>query len=421
VIRASEVEPEVVAWLWSGRVPFGKLTGLVGDPGLGKSTVALDIVARLSVGAAMPDGIALEPATSLVLSAEDGIADTLVPRLLAAGADTDRVLFMLDTDEAETPLPPRTIPDAIPEIEAVVEEHGVRLVVIDPLGAFLAAGINSWADTAVRGALAPLAAMAERTGAAVLIVAHLNKAASQSAIYRVGGSIGIVAAMRSVILVAKDPDDDDGRVLAPLKANLARSAPSLAFSLTAEDNAAVSVNWHGESDHGAEQLLAAQTQAVHRTKIDEAEAFLRDALAKGPRPATQMEAKAKSLGITIRTLTRAKKNVGVESRKSDSEFDGGWDWWLATEEGQADTKVAHMQSVATFGEEEPTNPHESSLFPKEAKAAPLGDHGDQVEPEGGQSGTLQEKRSREWVSGVPDPEGGHAGDIGHASREVLDL
>lgn len=420
VIRASDVEPEVVRWLWRSRLPFGKLSGLVGDPGLGKSTVALDIAARLTLGATMPDEtLATGPANVLVLSAEDGLGDTIVPRLEAAGANLHRVIFLPDKDKAGELLPHRTIPAAIGEIEAVVEAEQIRLVLLDPLGAFLPAGINSWNDAAVRGALAPLAAMAERTGAAVWIVAHLNKAASQSAIYRVGGSIGIVAALRSVLVVAKDPDDDDRRVLASLKANLAHMPASLAFTLAAEDNGAVHVGWHGESKLGVEQLLAVRTNAEDRTAIDEAADFVTGILAEGPRWATDVQADAKSLDIAERTLTRAKKRLGVRSQKSGP--DGGWLWSLPAEDVQGDAKGAYRKTLAALGEESPESPHDYSVSSKEANVAVLGDQGGQVAAEGGQAGALREKRSTERFSGTTGPEGGQPGHIEHLRREVLEL
>jgi hypothetical protein len=253
----SEVKPESVEWLWPGRLPKGKLSLIEGDPGTGKSTLTIDLAARVSVGGELPDGMGCEAAGVVLVSAEDGPADTIRPRLDAAGADPSKVLALGLVSDAEGHERLLSLPSDVPLLERGIERVGAGLVVIDPLVAFLPKNVDANKDQDVRRALAPLAGLAERTGAAVVAVRHLNKASGGNALYRGGGSIGIVGAARSALLVAKDPQDDARRVLAPQKSNLSQPAPSLAFSLENTANGAVRVAWRGESPLGESELLAA--------------------------------------------------------------------------------------------------------------------------------------------------------------------
>src|SRR5215207_5203867 len=226
-ILLSDVEPEQVDWLWPGRIPKGKLTVLDGDPGLGKSAATLDLAARVSAGLNLPDDTPCEAAGAVICSAEDGLADTIRPRLDAAGGDPSRVLSLATVTDEEGLERPISIPEDIPIIENAIGRVGAVLVIIDPLMAFFGADIDSYKDQNVRRALAALASLGERTGAAIVIVRHLNKSGGKTPIYRGGGSIGIIGAARSGMMVGEDPDDENRRVLAPAKSNLAAPAPSL--------------------------------------------------------------------------------------------------------------------------------------------------------------------------------------------------
>ncbi len=200
--------PQRVEWLWPARIPLGKLTIIDGDPGLGKSVLTLELAARVSRGMAMPDsepGEDREPAGVVVLSAEDGIEDTIVPRLDAAGADRSRILALnLVTDtEGGKRLP--TFPGDADYVRAAVGRVQGRLVIIDPLTAYLSGYVNAHKDSDCRRALWPLAQLADDTGVAVVVVRHLNKATGGNPLYRGGGSIGIIGAARSGLLVAPTP------------------------------------------------------------------------------------------------------------------------------------------------------------------------------------------------------------------------
>jgi len=311
----SEVEPERVAALWEGRIFRGKLNLIEGDPGTGKSAAATDLAARVSVGKPWPDGSKCEAGGTVILSAEDGLADTIRPRFDAAGGDPSKVVAVSTVPDGEGSERQIAIPDDLHMIEAAIERVEAVLVVIDPLMAFLPGEVNSHRDQDVRRALAPLARLAERTEAAVLVIRHLNKGAGGNALYRGGGSIGIVGAARSGLLIANHPDDDGRRVLASIKSNLAAPAPSLVFGLASTDNGSVRVDWKGESSLDAAALLSAPTDHEERSALSEAQEFLKEILADGPVLAKDAQEEARGAGIAERTLKRARSALGVVAKR----------------------------------------------------------------------------------------------------------
>lgn len=326
----SEVEPEEVSWLWTGRIPLGKLSLIDGDPGTGKSGLTGDLAARVSVGADMPDGspCGVSPSGVVLLSAEDGLADTIRPRLDAAGADPSKVLALATTLDSEGYERMLSIPEDLALIERGIRRVGARLAVVDPLMAFLSGEANAHKDQDTRKALAPLAALAERTGAAVLVVRHLNKASGGNALYRGGGSIGIIGAARSALLVAKDPEDESRRVLAPMKSNLAEPAASLVFTLEAAEKGAVRVAWQGDTDLDATKLLSTPAGREEGDAFSEAMEFLRAMLASGPVPARQVQDEAEDASITEATLRRAKKALSVAVYREGVEGKQGGGKWV---------------------------------------------------------------------------------------------
>jgi hypothetical protein len=335
-ILLSTVRPESVAWLWAGRIPLGKLTTLDGDPGLGKSVLTLDLAACVTRGQAMPGekrepGEEREPAGVVLLSAEDGLSDTIRPRLDAAGADAARVLALdcciPEGDAVRLPI----LPQDAPHVRCAIRRMGARLVIIDPITAYLGGDTNTHKDQDVRRALHPLAVMAEETGAAVLVVRHLNKAAGANPLYRGGGSIGIIGAARSGLLVAKDPDNPDRRVLASTKCNLAKMPASLAFDLSTADNGALRVGWIGESAHTAESLLAAPRDDEDKGAVQEAVEVLRSILANGPVEADAVKREARKAGLSERTLWRAKAALDVSARRVGFGEKGVWQWYLPSQ------------------------------------------------------------------------------------------
>jgi RecA-family ATPase len=327
----SSVEPEEISWLWPSWLALGKLALVDGDPGLGKSAMTLDLAARVSAGKAFPDGAECEPAGVVLLSAEDGLADTIRPRLDAAEANTSKILALATVPDEEGHDRLLSIPEDLALIEKGIRRVGARLVVVDPLMAFLSGETNSHRDQDVRRALAPLAGMAERTGAAVLVVRHLNKAAANNPLYRGGGSIGIIGAARMAFVVGKDPQDEGRRVLASTKNNLAMPPKSLMFGLEEAESGSVKVNWLGQSEVSAKDLLATPQDQEHADARSEAVEFLNEVLADGPVAASQVKEEAEDTGISERTLARAKKMLGVMSYRegeTGSRGKGQWLWKL---------------------------------------------------------------------------------------------
>ncbi len=348
VVNLTDVVPERVSWLWPGRIPLGKVTLLEGDPGLGKSVLTCDLAARLTHGDPMPDGFAPAAGGVVILSAEDGLADTIRPRLEAAGADLSRVVSVPVVRSAKGERLPE-LPTDLEELERVIRAAGARLVIIDPLMAFLGSEVNSWRDQDVRRALAPLARVAEETGAAVVVVRHLNKGTGTPAIYRGGGSIGIAGAARSVLLVAKDPEDEQRRVLAPVKSNLGAPAPALAFRLEGDAaTGAVSVVWLGATERTADELLAMPASVEERTAVEEGGRFLTGVLADGPIPANEVQRQARAAGFSEPTLRRVKKALGVRAHRRG--FNPGvWVWSLpGVRRCTVDGEDAQAQSVSIY-------------------------------------------------------------------------
>jgi putative DNA primase/helicase len=314
VIRLSDVMPERVSWLWEGRIPRGKLVTLDGDPSLGKSTLALTFAAIVTTGGIWPDGTRCEfPGDVVLMAAEDGLADTVRPRLDAAGADVTRVHAVQGVTLPDGSLRPPTLAD-VDYLHQLVVETGARLLVVDVLMAYLPSGVDSHKDQDIRRVLSRLAALADATGCTVLLLRHLNKAKGGDPLYRGGGSIGIVGAARAGMLVAKDPDDEQVRVLACTKSNLGREPEGLTYRLTdADEHGVARVEWLGTSTHDARALLADPDNAPESPERDEAKSWLEDYLIENRRPkSADVKGDAwKQSHIRDRTLQRAAKDLKV--------------------------------------------------------------------------------------------------------------
>ena len=345
VVHLADVEPERVTWLWPGRIPLGRLTILDGDPGLGKSVLTLDIAARVTRGDMMPDGARglKSPRGVVLLGCEDGLADTVRPRLDAAKADVGRIVALQAVRDGEGRARLPTVGDATAIAEAA-RAVDAAVLIVDPLSAFLGRGVDGHRDTDVRQALASLAELAERTGLAVFAVRHLTKAGGSNPLYRGGGSIAIIAAARSGLLLARDPDDDDLRVLATTKCNLAPPQPSLALRLDATKEA-LRVEWLGTSKRSAGDLLVSDRD--ERTTRDEAVEFLREELNSEPKSVRSLQAAARAAGVSWRTLERVKAPLGVKSVKLGF-GDGGWVWQLTDEDRQVSWRSSKNQEAAVF-------------------------------------------------------------------------
>jgi hypothetical protein len=322
----ADVDVRRVDWISPGRLAFGKTTILDGDPGLGKSTVALQWAADMTRGRPIMGGPALAPRPVIVLSAEDAEADTIRPRLEAAAADLSKVYtFKLRDLRGRDHLV--SIPAHLDWLEHQIVATNTGMVIVDPFMAFLD-DVKSNNDQSVRRALSPLAGMADETGCAVLLLRHLNKQTGGFALYRGGGSMGIVGASRFALVVAKDPDDDTGkrRVIAMQKVNIGTEPTSIAYALEAvPDTDVARVAWLGTSPHTANDLLSAPADEVELTKRDEARTWLRDALNAGPVATKELQRASRDTGIGWRTFESAKRDLGVRADKAGDT----WRWALS--------------------------------------------------------------------------------------------
>lgn len=333
LVNMGDVRPEPVAWLWPGRIALGKINLLDGDPGLGKSTITDDLAARVSTGATMPDGSSSDlsgPAGVVILSAEDGMADTIRPRLDAAGADVARIVALECMERGETERGV-TLAD-IGAIETAIEAVNARLVIIDPMMAFMGGETNAHRDQDVRGILAPLARLAEHTGVAIVVVRHLNKGAQANVLYRGGGSIGIIGAVRVALMVGRDPEDPDGprRILAVAKSNLAAFPPALAYHMEEAENGTARIVWEGATHHTAAAITATMPQDEgERSALDEAMDVLRLLLADGPMAAKVATSEMQSAGVAEKTIRRAREKLGIVPRREGGiGAAGAWMWEL---------------------------------------------------------------------------------------------
>jgi hypothetical protein len=309
----SGLQSRQIEWLWPGWFALGKPALLDGDPGLGKSLLALDLCARLSTGRPFPNAAsAAPPGCAIVLNGEDGGEDTIKPRLASLDADLDRV-FVLRPHQAAGP--PLLFPAGLDRLARAVRKVRARLVVIDPIMAYLDPNIAASSDQGARRALLPLAQLADAQHCCLLLIRHLTKSAGPRALYRGGGSIGLIGACRSGCLVAPDPTDPRRRVLAQVKNNLAPLQPSLGYELVSRDHAPPALSWLGPSRWGADELLAWQRPPTRITPRDRAREFLLTFLQAGPRTSRDIWTAALDLHLTEPTLRRAKSDLAIRSRR----------------------------------------------------------------------------------------------------------
>lgn len=328
---ADTVEVEKTQWLWAGYIPLGKITVLAGDPGMGKSTMALDIVSRVSNGTFLPRSDSRTVAGHcLIASAEDAAADTIVPRLIAAKANLKKISVIREVriDDEHHYL---SLPRDLNRLKKLVVRKGARMLIIDPLNAFLEKGTDTYKDQDIRLVLAPLEALAEETGVAILIIAHLNKKEDSSTLYRVGGSIGFIGAARSVLAVSRT--QKDVRVLYSLKSNLAKSPPSLAYDIKQIKREKEKEEWKGEKTvHsstvkwiGQIQFDPNQRRTTDSSKSEgEAEDFLRQILVDSELPTDDIFEEGKKAGIGKSQLMHIKTEMGLKI----SHKKGRWYWAL---------------------------------------------------------------------------------------------
>jgi len=326
LVKMEDVEPEGLQWLWWNRFPMGKLSLVVGDPATGKSFFALFMAARVSRGDAWPD--IDQPAPELarsviILSAEDDIADTIRPRLDAAGADLSKIFIMKGISRSgKKEIDPFDVKNIDTLTEALRSIKDQRLIILDPITEYQG-DIDGNATLAVRRSLQPLRRFAAENKIAVIAISHLNKTTAMRAIYRTTGSTAYTAAARAVWAISKDKDDPERRILAPLKCNLSINPTSLAFRIV---EGATEFE-RDPIDVSADDILSDE-DAGDRTLAQDAQEWLRDLLADGPIEVAQILKSGRDNGFSEKTIRRARACMKIAKRKQGFGTDGKWFWGL---------------------------------------------------------------------------------------------
>ncbi len=345
VVCMADVEPADVRWLWPGRIPLGRLTLLCGRPGEGKSFVTMDLAARVSTARDFPDGSKCPSGSVLIVSAEDDPADTIRPRLNAAGADVKRVhiLSSIQVTASDGKKEERafTLADILMLEDALCKIPDCRLVIIDPIGSYLGGGTDAHRDNEVRSVLGPVATLAAKFNVAVVMVAHRRKGSGDFADDSALGSRAFTGIARAVWHLSRDPDDKNRRLLLPGKNNLTAEGDGLAFRL--EGQPIGRLVWEdGPVAMTADdaQLAESRSAAEKRKPGPRADArqgaanWLGEALANGPRTPAQLQEEAKRSNFGWRTIQNAAGDLGIERERTG--FGGGTLWCLPNQQPRLD-------------------------------------------------------------------------------------
>lgn len=359
LLRGSDLTPEPINWLWPGWLPLGKLVLLAGAPGTGKTTTALSFAATVTAGRSFPDGSLCPVGDVLIWSGEDDPTDTLVPRLIAAGADRDRIYFVGDADPQGKCRPFDPAADTEKLLEAARVLPNLRLVIFDPV--VNAVTGNSHQNTEVRRGLQPLVDFAARVGAVLVGITHFAKGgAGLDPTMRVIGSVAFSAVARVVLVCAKNHDEEgtQRRILARSKSNLGPDDGGFTYSLEQVEAlpgiTASRAVWGEAVEGNARELLAEPGDDDDLRPGEKAKQFLRDCLTAGLTPFKTIQAEAKEAGISLATLRRAAKSIGVRPVKGGME--DVWYWSLPTaEDAHLEPKMLiknseHLRDdLSTFG------------------------------------------------------------------------
>ena len=315
LVRASEITPKEVQWLWYPYIPFGKVTLLQGDPGDGKSQLMLALSAIVSRGKPLPfadEEDAHEPMTVIYQTTEDDADDTVVPRFISSDGDRDRLIFIREDE--------KNLTFGDDRIRTAIKQSGARLLILDPLSSYIGDDCSLNAANETRAAFNHLIAVAKDTGCAIVIVAHMNKMRESSPLYRTSGSIDIAGAARSILAVARTPDKSKPceRVMVQVKSNLAPTGSAILFEVG--ENGVVFID---EIELTAEEAFASVALKRGRPsgESDAATDFILGMMEAGKLPASECEARLKAAGFKKSTVKKAKKNAGVLSVKE------GFTWY----------------------------------------------------------------------------------------------
>lgn len=311
IINMEDVEVKPVEWLWYPYIPFGKITIIQGDPGEGKTTAILQISALLTKGETLPcDNTEREPINIIYQTAEDGLSDTVKPRLLSADADCSKIKVIDETNKNLNMLDER--------IEKAIIATGARLIILDPVQAYIGADINMNSANETRAVMSKLGTLAEKYNCAVVLIGHMNKGSGMKSTYRGLGSIDFQAVARSVLVVGRVKNEPQTRVIAQSKSSLAPEGESISFQL----NKDTGFSWIGKCDISVDDLLCGIQKD---TKTQSAETLLLEILANGEKSQSEVLEKINQAGISKRLVDEVKKNLNIKSIKKGDK----WYWKLA--------------------------------------------------------------------------------------------
>jgi KaiC/GvpD/RAD55 family RecA-like ATPase len=312
MIKMSEIQTQGIEWLWYPFIPYGKLTIIQGDAGDGKTTMVLNLAAKLSKGEQMDEGMNItEPTTVIYQTAEDGLADTVKPRLELAGADCERIVVIDESDKSLSMVDER--------LEEAIQKTKAKLLILDPIQAYLGGGMDMNRANEARDMTKKLGALAEKYKCAIVLIGHMNKASGNKAAYRGMGSIDFFAVARSVLLVGRVEGEPELRAVVQIKNNLAAFGHPKAFALS-EDG----FRWMGDYEITADEVLGGI--APKANKMEQAKRMLRE-LAETTNAVQSSEVfeMADEQGISKRTMENAKKELGIRAKK----INNSWYWELS--------------------------------------------------------------------------------------------
>ena len=311
LIKMSEVQSQEIEWLWYPFIPYGKLTIIQGDPGDGKTTLVLNIAAKLSKGEGLEENMAVtEPINIIYQTAEDGLADTVKPRLEIAGAECERIMVIDESDKSLSMIDER--------LEEAIIKTGARLLILDPIQAYLGGGMDMNRANEARDMTKKLGALAEKTKCAIILIGHMNKAAGNKAAYRGMGSIDFFAVARSVLLVGRVEGEASIRAVVQIKNNLAAFGHAKAFELSESG-----FQWHGDYEITVDEVLGGI--APKANKFEQAKQLLRElAETQNAIQSNEVFELANEHGISKRTMENAKKELGIRAKK----INNTWYWEL---------------------------------------------------------------------------------------------
>jgi hypothetical protein len=354
----ADVKAVPVKWLWPGRIPLGRITLLVGRPGEGKSFLATDLAARISTGTPFPDSSSCPAGSVILISVEDDPGDTIRPRLDAHHADVNKVHLLSGVRYGGKDGKPFEVMFTLKDLDALAAaleaHHDCRLVVVDPIGSFIGGATDAHRDNEVRSVLAPVAQLAEKYGPAVLVIAHRRKSGGDFADDLALGSRAFTGIARSVLHLARDPENKARRLLLPGKCNVGPEIGGLAFSIEGEppalawerDPVALSADDALATENGEHEKPGPAPEARNR-----AAEWLRDLLKAGPMAVAAIEAEVEAAGYAWRTVHRAKDELGVKPYRE--QFGGAWIWRLPSKDSTCQVPQEHSDLASWHHSENP--------------------------------------------------------------------